>query len=578
MRALSALAVWGPCVLALGTGELAAQGRRPAANSPAVAASGDIRQSVVSVVGLGANGNTLIRGSGVVVGDSGLVATYGRFFTRDMALVVVDASGNAVRAQRIVVNDSVLDILLFQAPATGASIAPISTRLVRARDRLRIVTAEPKQESTITEAVVSRVESFGGGNLAILADTVNAVALGAPLFDAMGELVGIGFSAEEGGKVTDYIVPASDVQRLMVRSAQPRVVARAEATSASSVDRGVSAEAAVPNARAATSSASRVPAAPPPAPQRIAGTARTASGAAASLSRASFNTAGLANAEVLTNLFAGDFEKIEFGRDDMMFSVIFQQYLDGCARHCTAQLPSDKVEMTRQECATEQVTRNGYGVELSRSCVEWRTVGRGLYADPRLYGALNQNDAQNIGNNLRSMFNMMASGNPLGKATQFASSAQSYQSDMEQLVQLNACGNAAMKRFEANLVRFAQGKQPIRLDGESSASAALPFRESDYLRLAEEMIADDAAKWAFNRFVSGSVTDVSVTSRDASGRPMRIAGRYRFQGLNGPASGTFELAFNDGTPECLFYSDAPATCRNVSRRLASEYLRGRYWQ
>ncbi len=578
MRAFSSCIALGAFAFTLGSERLEAQDRRSAATPPRAAPTGDIRQSVVSVVGLGANGDTLIRGSGVVVGDSGLVATYGRFFTRDMSLIAVDASGNSARAQRVVVNDSSLDILLFQAPATRASIAVLSSRLVRAHERIRAVSAEPGRESSVTESAVGRVESFGGGSLAILVDSTNALALGAPMFNALGELVAIGFSAEEGAKITNYGVPAGDVQRLIARSAQPRVVARSDVAGVGAT-RSPSAEAPAPPTRTVAPAGTRGAPAPPPSPSRSTTTSRASSNAAGSLSRSSFNTAGLANAEVLTNLFTGDFEKIEFGRDDMMFSVIFQNYLDGCARHCAAQLPADKVEMTRQECATEQVTRNGYGTEVGRSCVEWRTVGRGLYADPRLYGALNQNDAQNIGNNLRSMFQMMASGNPLGKATQFASSAESYQNDMEQLVQLNACGNAAMKRFEANLVRFAQGKQPIRLDGESSAAlAALPFRESNYGRLAEDLIAEDATKWAFNRFVAGSVSDVSVTSRDESGRPMKVFGRYRFQGMNGPASGTFELAFNDGTPECLYFSDAPSTCRNVSRRLAAEYTRGKYWQ
>lgn len=101
----------------------------------------------------------------------------------------------------------------------------------------------------------------------------------------------------------------------------------------------------------------------------------------------SFTASGLFNEDTLTSLFQGDFDNIDFNRDDPKFELLFQDYLTAYAQRCEEYLPKNRVEMTVQKCTVERVTTNGFGVEVSRTCTHYEAEGTGLYADPRLYAA-----------------------------------------------------------------------------------------------------------------------------------------------------------------------------------------------
>lgn len=187
------------------------------------------------------------------------------------------------------------------------------------------------------------------------------------------------------------------------------------------------------------------------------------------LATSGFSSKGLKNEELFANIFLGDFESIPFARDHISFSALFGAYLKSFAEYCSSSLPGNKVEMTRQECATERVTRNGWGVEISRTCVEWRTVGTGLYADPALYAArltvdraqaakiLNPKSGGGILGGLAEALTDFASGKTLdemGKAIDVSS-------DVAPLVSMNACSSPGLKRFQENLRRFALNEPPL---------------------------------------------------------------------------------------------------------------------
>jgi hypothetical protein len=303
--------------------------------------------------------------------------------------------------------------------------------------------------------------------------------------------------------------------------------------------------------------------------------------AAAPTSR-SLSTDGLSNRDAVAGLFTGDFTAVDFNRDDLKFEVIFQQYLTAYARTCSASLPPNKVEMTRQECATEQVTRNGFGVEISRTCVSYVTVGTGLYADPDLYAAKLQIERLIAADAFRHVGRMLTQADPLAGAMSLANTAQAAARDMNALVQMNACTSPALRRFEDNLRRFALNQPPIRLDSSTAPVSTIapapgtPFRDHNYRRLTEDLVADQARTWALNRFVTGSVTGVSVSSRDALGRPAQIVARYGYQGFNGSSQGTVTVHFSDGLPDCLYFFDAPAACRTPNRKVVAAYASGAY--
>lgn len=281
----------------------------------------------------------------------------------------------------------------------------------------------------------------------------------------------------------------------------------------------------------------------------------------------SLSTAGLANEEVVTALFRGEFETLDIKREELLFNAIFEGYLRAYATRCREHLPADRVQMTRQECDAWQVWKNGWGVEVGgRECTHWVTVGLGLWADPDLYAALEELTRVTAADQARQAWRLIAGrDNPLAMAGTAEAAAQ----DMVALLRTNGCTGAGVRRFEKNLRLFALNEQGARLAGAAKNLGSLA--ERDFAGLVEELVADQAQGWALHRFIGGSVGDVVVAKRDAAGRPAKIEASYLYQGFNGESRGSVNITLIDGWPDCMYFFDAPGTCRSPNRRIVTAY-------
>jgi hypothetical protein len=306
---------------------------------------------------------------------------------------------------------------------------------------------------------------------------------------------------------------------------------------------------------------------------------------ASQIAASGFSARGLANEQLLVNVYRGDFEKIDFERGDMAFGGLLGGYLNSYATRCERYLPKDAVEMTVQECATTSTPVNRYGTPVGpESCVSWRTRGTGKYADPALYAAQSALELQATREALRTTLQMMTNKNPIGTALGAVSVVTGMSNDADSVVQMNGCTSAGLKRFQENMRLFALGKQPVRLDGTAVQSVATEaprpgtaFKDSDYGRLLEDLVAEQAKTWAMNRYLRGSIAGVVVSSRDRVGRPAAIQARYAFSDFGGRRSqGSVTLKFSDGLPECLLFSDLPFDCRTPNRKLVAAYESGGY--
>jgi hypothetical protein len=220
-------------------------------------------------------------------------------------------------------------------------------------------------------------------------------------------------------------------------------------------------------------------------------------------------------------------------------------------------------------------------MEISRYCIDWVTVPTGTFVTPAMYEGHEALMKLARADGFRTAARLMTDPNVLATASGMVNVAQTASADMEVLTRDNACGGPALKRFEENLRRFALNQSPVRLSGVTRPVASintvvpgLPFRDQNYPRLMQDLVAEQAKTWVMNRF--GRVTDASVTSRDAAGRPSRLSARYVFQGLNGSTTGSVDVTFTDGLPECLYFFDAPSVCRSPARRIVVAYDAGSY--
>lgn len=287
------------------------------------------------------------------------------------------------------------------------------------------------------------------------------------------------------------------------------------------------------------------------------------------------------NAALLTAIYVGGFDKIKIDRASTALSALGNGYIEGYFESCKDFLPPHPVELMTTECA--EVWVNRYGVE--GSCASYRPKRTGIYADPKLYAALNSAPIQQVSSALRSLTDLMTSDNPFTAGVGMVLDTVQMKADASQVVAQTGCTSPALKHFQINLERFALGQGGIRLNGTVELGVALlppppgtKYRDSDYGRLLDDMVGQQSITWAANRYRAGSVSGARVTKRDTMGRPATVDAGYAYSSFFGKEqqSGAVTLQFDDGRPHCLYFSDQPSACRTPSNALTAAYIRGEY--
>ncbi len=308
--------------------------------------------------------------------------------------------------------------------------------------------------------------------------------------------------------------------------------------------------------------------------------------AEAALTPASLKTDSLNYGDDVKRIYVGDFEHVRLKPDGPEIGLLVGGYMKTFSEQCDQYLPKNKVEIMTTECAQEAWSVNGYGVEIagSRHCSSYRTVGTGRYADPEVYALQSRQDAAMAKDMLGDMMAGMKEGGDLAGGMKKTTDLMVYAaSDMDKLISENGCAKPSTVRFQANMLRFGEGKEPIRMPGGVNAVAAPavattgPFKDQNYKRLIDDLIAEESRAWMMNQYQKGSVTNDQV-KRDAQGRPSEVDANYGYLGMGRPYKGAVRVTFRDGAPECLYFSDFPTTCRAPNPRVISAYEKQGYAQ
>ncbi len=335
----------------------------------------------------------------------------------------------------------------------------------------------------------------------------------------------------------------------------------------------------------------RRPAPKPTSPPRTASAPARPSSAAP----AHFTAAGLNDEDDLVRIYRGDFQSIQLDRGGTPFMLIISGYMTDFGNDCKQFLPPDKVEITQQVCndgpSSEPYSPDGgvhdvYGNRIQPTgCSGYHTEGTGVYADPQLYDAVKDIAAQSQVHLVQNMLGISTgkngrAANPFTIATQMTDQIVAVSGEPRALIRANGCGSQGLKNFQANLIRFANGENPVQYAGAvASAPAASPSggpaKDADYTRLLDDLVTENARGWMMNRYQAGSISD-PIVSHDPEGFPVRIMARYTFSGTQGRQTGRVTLSFKDGKPDCLYFSDAPDNCRAASQRVISAYQRNAY--
>lgn len=177
-----------------------------------------------------------------------------------------------------------------------------------------------------------------------------------------------------------------------------------------------------------------------------------------------FNTDDLSNRALFINLLKGNFDKISLDRNTIAFSGLMKHYRNEYATVCAYALPADKVEIFEKECAREAYTVNGWGVKYNRRCIEWRNIPTNLYARRELNNAVELVASHDHQNAIGLFWQGVASGSfHHFNAQEIAIS--SLKEEITTLLQINDCNSKALRRFEGNLICFAQGRTSLKIEG-----------------------------------------------------------------------------------------------------------------
>lgn len=99
------------------------------------------------------------------------------------------------------------------------------------------------------------------------------------------------------------------------------------------------------------------------------------------------DTSNLSLKSAFLDIYQGNFETLpkNIVNDNLIFGNIINTFLYTKAQRCSYGQPDpNHIEITKSKCIREEVTKNGWGIEVGRDCLEWVTVGTGLYANPDL--------------------------------------------------------------------------------------------------------------------------------------------------------------------------------------------------
>jgi hypothetical protein len=293
-----------------------------------------------------------------------------------------------------------------------------------------------------------------------------------------------------------------------------------------------------------------------------------------------FNIDGLYYAEFYDYIFRGHFEHLDTKREDMDFLMIFEQYLRAYGRHCPSYLPEDKVEIMEQVCAVEEVSKNIYGDVLSRTCVEYKWVGTGLFARPDLYHAKVEVENIHRADALGTTMAMILDPNAMGNSVDLMHKSKGLKNDMLQIFKLNPCNSPGVRRFEENLKLFALNKPAIRMEGSSKYVAMKksggPTGSQDFNSLIDDLVANQAKTWSFNRYTQGSISAVSILSTDGEGRPKSLKANYSYTGFGSNGQGWVKIDFTNGLPKCIYFFDFPSNCKTPNSSIVASYAQGDY--
>jgi hypothetical protein len=308
------------------------------------------------------------------------------------------------------------------------------------------------------------------------------------------------------------------------------------------------------------------------------GVAAASSTRSGSLTPSSLHTDNLNYGDDIKRIYVGDFDHVSFQRDSTNFSLLVSGYMTEYSKSCDRYLPKDKVQIMKTVCSNQVATVNQYGQEVdARRCTQYETVGTGRYADPRVYALQKTLDSAQTGAIARAYVQDITQkdGGAPG-LRQMADIGTYVLQDSSQFLVDNECSAAATMRYQENMLHFGRNEAPVRMPGAAEAMRPpVLARQQNYKGLVDDLITEESKAWAANRYQTGSAHVVAV-QREGDGSPKEIDAGYTVATPGNQAAGKVRVTIGQDEQPCLYFSDAPTTCRIPNPKVVAAFRHNKY--
>ncbi|MBY0491048.1 MAG: S1C family serine protease [Gemmatimonadaceae bacterium] len=229
----------------------------------------------VTVIALGADGDTIGIGSGFVIRADGVVITNHHVLAGASQARLIRANGEVLDRVTVIDVDSLTDLAVLKATAIDLPTLTLSSTAPSVGDRVVVIGAPLGLEHTVSDGIVSAVRVEGGRERIQMSAPISPGSSGGPVIDDQARVIGITRATVRAGQALNFAIPAKYALALLAetRSAPPRSVA--EVFSGSGAGEAVKRPAAPAPADAPTRAPFRAPAPGTPRKNALVGTFKT---------------------------------------------------------------------------------------------------------------------------------------------------------------------------------------------------------------------------------------------------------------------------------------------------------------
>ena len=190
---------------------------RPRKDIPTIAKAAN--GAIVSIVMSDKNGHAIAKGTGFLVSKDGHIVTNYHVIAEGSSAVVKLPDGAFFVVDGVLAFDKIRDVALIKAHGENFRTLTLgnSDRLQVGEDVVAI--GNPLSlESTVSNGIVSgiRTDEERGGKFLQVTTPISPGSSGGPLFNMMGEVVGITTMYLEGGENLNFAIPINDAKRLLL--------------------------------------------------------------------------------------------------------------------------------------------------------------------------------------------------------------------------------------------------------------------------------------------------------------------------------------------------------------------------